>query len=357
MKLFAIYGFVVLCLLATLFHPRTIDSANLTSVKDTLQTSRLSANARVDYTGTAVGGSNVRLKTSSSSPSYTITTNNINQGDSLTIGTHSYTVIGINDSSNFTVTPVIASGDDTDNGPIYLKIRPQHVVTFHTATAVPDGFFQVLLPSDPSTGNDGKPDPDGYDFNTTVDVAATNVTGYTFVTGVATPSAGTGCTSPSNYHCFEVHYSGSGAIGTTITITIGNTSGTNTPIAPATGTSHTEGTADTYPVLVKNFSAGSNPNSASPVDKTTAEVAHIESVRVTATVLPTISLTITGVAAGQTRCGVTTDVTTTALAVPFGTMSLNTFKNAAHLLTVNTNASGGYALTAQKINLLAKTAI
>lgn len=361
------YGFLVFCFLGVLSHPTHLESANLISVKDTLQTSRLSVHARVNSTGTAVGSSTVTIQSSTGADSAgeqanTISTANLKAGDALTIGTGSYTVVGIQSSTVFTVTPVLASGDADNNDPVYLNMKPRHVITFTTTTAVSGGFFQVLLPADSnaSTHHDGKADDAGYDFGSgSIDVAASDVGVYDFVTGVATYSGNTGCTAPANYHCFEVHYSGAGSIGQAITITIGNTSGSNTPIAPATSGSHTEATADTYPILIKNFATGANPNSATPVDATTARVAHIEAVRVTATVDPTISLTITGVAAGQTRCGVSTDISTATgtnapLAVPFGTMTLNTFKNLAHQLTVNTNAASGYVVTASENDQLGK---
>ncbi len=355
------YGLLVLCILGVLTHPTPLSSANLTSVKDTLQTSRLSVRARVDSTGTSAGSSRVKIKTSASAPANTISTAPLRAQDSLTIGTGTYTVVDIYDADEFDVSPVLASGDADDNDPVYLKMRPQHVIQFTTASGIANGFFQVLLPADTVAPNDGNPDDEGYDFNTTVDVAAPSDVGSTFdfVAGVATPSGGSGCTSPANYHCFEFHYSGSGGVGQAFTLTIGNTSGTNTPIAPATGTAHTEGVSDTYPVIVKAFGAEANPNSATPIDTTTARVAHIESVRVTATVDPTISFTITGVAASQTRCGVATDVSTSTgvnapLIVPFGTMTLNTFKNAAHQLTVNSNAGSGYVVTASENDQLGK---
>lgn len=354
-----VFGIVTISIAAALFVPKHLSSANLVSAKDTLQTSRLSVRARIDAAGTAVGSSTVTIKTSASAPENTISTANMKAGDDLYINSNLYTVIDILSASSFTVDPVVAAGDADDNDPVYIKIAPQHVVTFETVTAVANGFFQVLLPADTVNPNDGNPDDEGYDFNSSVTVAASDVSGYDFVTGVATVAGATGCTAPANYHCFEVHYSGTGSIGTTITVTIGNTNGTNTPIAPATGTAHTEGTADTYPFLIKNFSAGSNPNSATPVDNSTGRLAHIEAVRVTATVDPTISFTITGIAAGQTRCGTSTSVSTAAgtnapLAVPFGTMSLNTFKTLAHQLTVSTNATGGYAVTATENDQLGK---
>ncbi len=355
---------LILSLLVTvsLIFPHQTDSANLTVVKDTLQSSRISNYARVDATGTFAGSSTVVLKTAASAPANTVSTANFRIGDSLTIGTGTYTVVGIKNASEFSVSPVLAAGDDDDNDPIYLKSKPQHVVTFNTASAVADGYFRVLIPADATTPNDGNPDDQGFDFGGgTITVAASTTalaSEYTFVAGVATVSGGTGCTSPANYHCFEVHYSGSGGVGKAITINIGQTGGTNSLIAPAPGGSHTEATADTYTFQVKNYD-----NIDASVDATSGKIAVIESVRVTATGDPTITFTIAGVASGANPCGTgvanQTDVDTTTgtnapLAVPFGTLGLNAFKDAAHLLTVSTNASNGYIVTAQENDQLGK---
>lgn len=358
MKSLFSYGLIVLGFSWILFNPPTLYSANLTSTKDSLQTSRLSVNARVDSTGTSVGGSNVKIQSSASAPSNTITTANINVGDTLTIGASTegyYTVRGIVDSLNFTVDPVLETGDADNNDLIYFKSKPRHVITFSTKTAVPNGFFQILLPADATTPNDGKPDDQGYDFNTTVDVASTDAGVYDFVAGVATPSGTGACTAPANYHCFEIHYSGVGSIGQAISITIGNTSGSNTPIAPAP-TNTTLGTAETYGVLVKNFGALADPNTATPVDTATIKVAHIEAVRVTATVDPTISMTICGadtcndveptdVVDGETLSN-NTGATSTGTAVALGTLDLLTARLQAQKITVATNGSGGYVLSA-----------
>lgn len=353
MKSFSIYGFFVLCLFAALLRPSPTSSANLTSVKDTLQTSRLSWGARIEADGTDAGSSRVQIQSAPAVPYNSTSTANLKSGDSITINANAYTIVGIIDADEFTVSPVVVAGDDDDGDPIQMRMNPRHAVTFTTTSAVSGGFFQILLPADATTPNDGNIDDEGYDFNTSVTVTSPADVGSTFdfVTGVATPSGGTGCTSPANYHCFEVHYSGAGAIGQTFTIYIGETGGANTPIAPGETAAHTEGTADTYPVLVKNFASGSNPNSASPVDSSSIRVAHIESVRVTATVDPTISFSIAGVDTSTTTCGATPDINTVTavnapLAVPFGTLTLNTFKDASHLLTVSTNASNGYVVTA-----------
>lgn len=357
MKSLFSYGLLVLCFVGALAYPAQLESANLTSAKDALSTSRLSVYARVDSAATTTGGSNVKIQSSASAPANTITTANINIGDSLIIGTGAYTVVGVVDSLNFTVTPVLLAGDTDNNDVIYLKSKPIHTVSFSTKTAVPNGFFQVLLPADATTPNDGNPDDQGYDFNTTVTVTSPSDVGatYDFVTGVATASGGTGCTSPANYHCFEVHYSGVGSIGQALTLTIG--SGANTPIAPAPGNT-TEATAETYGVLIKNFGSEANPNSATPVDTASIKVAHIESVRVTATVDPTISMII----CGDTDCAVqdvdpgdvvdgetlstNTGGTSSGTAVALGTLDLLAARLQAQKITIATNGVGGYALTA-----------
>lgn len=334
----------------SLLIPHQLESANLTNTKDTLQSSRLSFNGRVK-SPTAALSSHVWIYTVASAPAYSITTNPLTAGDSLTIGTGAYTVVDVIDSDEFTVSPVLASGDADDTDPIYLKTKPQHVVTFNTTAAIANGYFRILIPADATTPNDGNPDDQGFDFNTTVDIVGTNTTGYTFASTVnaATVSGGTGCTSPANYHCFEYHYSGAGGVGTAISLSIGNTNGTNTPIAPNTGTSHTEGTADGYTYQVRHYDSNNLL-----IDQTNGRVALIESVKVTATVDPTITFSIAGRAAATTNCNVTADITTTALSVPFGTMSLNTFVNGAHDLNVSTNADYGYAVTASEDDQLGK---
>lgn len=357
----AIFFTIVSLEISSLVVPHTIDSSSLGSTKDTLQSSRLSGNFRVNGTITTAGGSVLTILTSASDPANTISTDNLKPNDVLYINGNTYTISAIVDASSVEVTPVLAAPDVVNGTPVYMKQMPRHVVTFTTASAIPNGFFQILLPAAVSNSNDAKPDSTGFDFNGPVNVTAvaSPSANYNFVTGVATASGGTGCTAPANYHCFEVHYSGTGSIGAVITIFIGNTNGVNTPIAPNEASGHTPGSADTYSFLVKQFSANQNPNTASPVDSTTGRLAVNEAVRVTATVAPTITFSIQGVASAQTRCGVATNVDTSTgtnapLAVPFGTLSLNTFSNAAHLLTVSTNAANGYAVTAVENDQLGK---
>lgn len=348
-----------LCFLVSGLYPKLSNSANLGVTKDTLQSSRLSFAGRV-VAPTVAGSTTVWINTSPAAGFYSVSTAGLKIGDALTIGTGSYTIASIIDADQFTTTVALAAGDADVADVIYYKAKPQHVITFTTATAIASGFFRVLIPAATSSFNDGVPDSTGFDFNTTVDVTATDVAGYTFAAPVATVSGGTNC--PSGWHCFEYHYVGAGGVGTAITLTIGNTSGANTPIAPAPAAAHVQATADTYSIKVQNFTNASDPT-GTPPDQTQGKIAVIESVRVTATVDPSISFSIAGVASGANPCGTgatnATDIDTTTgvnapLAVPFGTLALNTFVDAAHLLTVSTNAVNGYIVTAQENDQLGK---
>lgn len=351
-------GLFTLFLFATLVQPEPLESANLVSVSNTLQSARLSWGARVEADGTDEGASRVQIQSAPATPLNSTSTANLHSGDTVLINANSYTVVDIIDADEFSVTPVVQSGDADDGDPIYMEMKPRHVITFDTATAVPNGYFRVLIAADATGDNDGNIDDDGFDFGggglNSVDVVAADVGNYDFVTGVSTDSGSTGCTSPANYHCFEAHYSGNGGIGTTVTINIGNTNGTNSLISPGETSSHTEATADTLFYQVRNYSA-----SNVLIDSSTGVIALIEAVRVTATVDPTITFTIAGVDTGTSICGATPDIDTTTgvnspLAVPFGSLSLNTFVDAGHNLTLSTNADGGAAVTAVEDDQLGK---
>lgn len=325
------------------FSTSSVHAANLTTAKDTLQSSRLSFNGRV-ASPTVAGSPQVTIDGSVSGNFTSITTAGLKPGDQLIIGgTNTYTVSSIINTTTFTVTTPLASGDADAGDPIYYKAKPQHVLSFVTATAVNGGFFRVLIPAATTNANDGLADITGFDFASGVTATGTNATGYTFVAGVATASGGTNCAA--GYHCFEFHYTGAGAAGTTITLSLGNTDGSNTMIAPAPTATHTVGVADPYAYRIQQFTNGSDPT-ATAVDDVTGRIALIEPVLVTATVDPSITFTITGIASAQSACGLTTSVATTNYSVPFGSLTINTFKVAAQLLSISTNAASGYAVTA-----------
>ncbi len=101
--------------------------------------------------------------------------------------------------------------------------------------------------------------------------------------------------------------------------------------------------ATTYYV---RFSTYNNVDCAtSPVDNQTIAFIYTNGQLVSATVDPTLSFTIAGVASGQTVNGATTTVTSTATTVPLGTLTTGSNSIAAQDLTVGTNAQGGYTVT------------
>lgn len=80
------------------------------------------------------------------------------------------------------------------------------------------------------------------------------------------------------------------------------------------------------------------------------QVAVIAGVTTTATVTASLSVTVAAVADTLTVNGQDLDVTSTSSTVPFSTLTVNTFKAAAHDLTVSTNAAGGYTTSVRQID-------
>lgn len=334
--------------IAGLFYPNQTKSANLTVVKDTLQSSRMSFSGRVSPPTVALS-THIWIYGTVFGNYTSVSTAGLKPQDIIKIGANNYTIASIIDADEFTLTTALQTGDDDNGEAIYFSAKPQHVITFKTASAVPNGFFQVLIPAATTNFADSIPDITGFDFATGVTPNAADATGYIFVSEVATVSGGTSC--PSSWHCFEFHYDGIGGIGTDITITLGNTNGTNTMIAPAPSASRVANTADAYTYRVKNFTNGADPETTTPSDDATGKIAVIEPVRITATVDPSITFKIEGTSTGS-HCSLTTDVATTATAVSFGILARNTFKSGAQQLTISTNAVSGYAVTAIENNAM-----
>lgn len=312
------------------FYKPPMARADITTFKDTLSTSRLSIIGRVGSTS----GSSFTFNATPSTPAFSTSSANLTPGDTVYFSVGSNGTVGsIVSSTTFTTTSV-PSPTPTTGSYIYYKSIPTHTITLTTTDTVPNGSFLVKIPASATNSDNNLPDIDGFDFNTTPTVAGTDVTGYNFMFEAATESAS--CTA--GYHCFVFPYAGTGVPGS-VTLTIGNL------IAPAPASGHDIGVADTYAISIEQYESGAS----TPSFTSASRIALLESVRVSATVDPSISFSITGVAASTTACGVSTSIatdTTTALSVPFGSMTLNTFKQAAHNLLVSTNANNGYAVTA-----------
>ncbi|MBL7078300.1 hypothetical protein ISS42_01415 [Candidatus Shapirobacteria bacterium] len=334
--------------LAGFSFPRPLDSANLTSASNTLETSRLSFHGK-NFEQLTAGTSIIKMATSGT-PS--VSTSNIFPGDTVvyTATSNTYTVDYTIDADEFAVTAALDAADDDANDEFVIDRTATHTVAFTTTSAIADGAIKVRIKADDTTPNDGHPDNDGWDFNSIAgsDVACPGdvATKYDFVTATATASAGSGCAA--GYHCFECRYSGPGNPGESLSMTIGADPEIINP-APASGHTVSPATADTYSIIIDNLNA-----SNVAVDSTTVKVAVIESVRVTASVDPTISFSIAALNVGSTACGNALDISSTATTVPFGSLSLGAFVDLAQNLTVSTNADGGYVVTTIENNQLAR---
>lgn len=320
-----------------------VNSANLTNVSDTLSTSRLSFVGR-EASGNSVGSGIVNIDATPNAYESTSSAN-LFTNDWLAIGNGGlfgqYQVTGITSPTQIQVNPVLAAGQATAGQFIIATRSATHTISFTTVSAVPNGGFRVLIPavSNAANARDGIPDQGGFDFNAGPSVTCpTNTAGYGFTTGVATPSAQV--INGITYHAFTCNYAGTGTIGQVFTngIVIGTT---NPLINPAPKANHVEGTADTYTFVLQQLDT-----TGTVIDQTIGGLAVVESVRVTATVDPQITFRVGGVTNGITACGLTTSITTTSTSIPFGSVAISSFTNAAQALSVSTNAVSGYAVTA-----------
>lgn len=320
-------------------------SASLTSVSSTLSNSRLSFKGALT-TGNLAGSSQVLLETTTGDrPSTTsaqlLTDDVVAIGDTSSLG--SYTITGIDSAGVFNVTPVLLAGDADNDDDVISTQSATHTVRFTTANAIPNGTFRILVPSENSNTDaaDGIPDAGQFDFGNSAPTVTcpADITGYDFVAGAATASAIT--IGSQDYHSYVCAYSGNGAIGSPFNGTTNDPITINSIINPAPKVAHSTGSADTYKIIVQHLNSSFAVN-----DSTSISVGVIEAVRVTATVAPQITFQISGTANGTSACGQTTDVTTTAAAVPLGELSISAFTDAAQALSVSTNAANGYVVTA-----------
>lgn len=343
-----------------LSRPAKVDTASLTSASATLSNSRLSYRAGINS-----GTSGSSLVTIDSSGNADNDTDHLFPSDVICIadatfagcqGQTTYTVNNIVDSTNFGInTPLSATLGQAD-----LAIATQSgtlTIAVTTANAVPsNGDILVTIPSinHATQGNDGFPDTNsavsgnGFDLNSIgtgdITVGSSGCANNWTVSSVAAGDV-------SNDHRIRIDRStNSCAAGSTITITVGD--GAPNLINPAPITSgHTQGTSDIYTINVITRDGSDNQ-----IDTVDVDVAPIEAVLVSATVDETLTFTIAGVSSSSTAaCDQTMNITTTAMSVPFGTLiNTDTFTDGAQLLTLSTNADGGYSVRTEENDQLGR---
>ncbi len=82
-------------------------------------------------------------------------------------------------------------------------------------------------------------------------------------------------------------------------------------------------------------------------DSGALRVAIIDDVNITATVGTSLTFSISGVNSGESCVGATTNATSTATAITFGTLSTAASSTACQQLSVSTNAANGFVVTVQ----------
>lgn len=347
-KKFLTTSFLIFLITFLFLSPKTANAGALDSVSDTLSTSRLSFFGQI---GTGSTATELTINVGSSGPS--TDTANLFPGDTVLLGNDDtaseYTVDDIVSSSQFTTTSGVDSADNDTNDVIVASRSATHTISLAANSVISNGSFEVLIKSTSNSdkSKDGLPDQDGFDFgDDSVDpsVVCEKSSGsgtYSFSAGTAKYYGETGCTANGGYHCFECTYTGDSAADDVVSITIGATQPLINPSPDGVGS---PGDADDYIIKVRHKN-----NGGVTIDDKDASVAVVESVRVSATVDPTITFEINGISADSgSYCGVSRDsgsIDTTAYSVPFGSLVLGAFNDAVQELTCITNADSGYSVT------------
>ncbi|MFZ6034535.1 MAG: hypothetical protein ACOYUB_00060 [Patescibacteria group bacterium] len=342
------------------------ETANFTNATDTLSNARFSYRA-----GVASGGAGASIVTIDSTGNADNDTDHLFPKDVVCFagatldgcyGQATYTVANIISGTSFNFTPPLGG---TALGAADLAISTQsaiHTLSFTLANAVPStGDIYITIPAvDANTvTNDYFPDTantvaaNGFDLG---GVGTGDITvGSSGCNNNWTVSTVTAGTASTDHTVLIDRHTDTCAAGSTITVTIGDASNKLINPAPANDTTtpnHTQGVSDVYTLNVKTRDGGDNT-----LDQSNIKVAVVEGVLVSATVDETLSFTVAGTSPGS-YCGQTTDVTTTATSVPWGTISnFAAFQEAAQTLTVSTNADSGYSVKVEENDQMGKDGI
>lgn len=353
---------------------KTVNSAPPTNVKNTLSSSQLSFFGRLSI-GPSIGDSIIRLSTTAGTAPST-NTNNLFVGDTIAIGTTGagagltgpltiYTVKDIGNTALIQLNTGIGQSNAFTGAAVIATRSAIHTISFTPQSNQTGGFWQFLIKATSRSGEsqqDGIPDQQGFDLGQDVGGTTTGLGTRLKVEDVTCPNWGVGATTAysvgttaiigsSSYHVITCALGAgvSNAVGVGYSAVIGRDLATGSQLINPTAkdTSHTEGVADIYSFYVRHLDNGSNVIDADTIQ---GKIAVIESVRVTATVDPSITFTIgtSNVGTGGTPCGLTLNsqaANVTATAVPFGSITLGAFNDLAQQLSCVTNAANGYVVT------------
>lgn len=365
-KLTKLLALFILFASLTFLLPQKTKSVPPSQVKDTLSSSQLSYFGRL-ASGVTTGDSIVKIGTTNPSN----TTNNLFIGDTIAIGTNTvngpltqYILNGIGDTISLQLNSGISSANAFAGAAVIATRSAIHTISFNPESNSTGGFWEFLIKATNRSGetfNDGIPDQEGFDLGATTPSSGANGLGTRLkLTDITCPNWGIGTTTAysigtttlngSLYHVISCYLGigGTNQIGTSYVATIGKDLATGSQLinpSPKVGT-HTEGTADVYTFFIRHKDSG---NLLIPNDTFQGKIAVVESVRVTATIDPTLTFMIDAVGAGSgaTRCGnllPSAAANTTATAVQYGSISIGSANDLAQRLSCVTNGSG-YVVT------------
>ena len=233
---------------------------------------------------------------------------------------------------------------------VVVPVTATHKVQFTTTPVVGSGHIVLTFPGTVSTS--ASPSASTFGLN---GLTSANASTYIQVNGATCTSWTISTTDTPTMDCL-LDTTGITA-STIVTILIGCTtqsSGNCTASSPRlinpTKSNTTAGVSDTWKLTIKT-----QDNNGIDQDTTSVKIATIESVQVQAQVDPTLTFTIAAVS-GAINTGNTTGCTntesvnsgiaSTATNINLGLLSTATINIAAQLITISTNSSYGYALTA-----------
>lgn len=326
-------------------------AASLASTSATLTTSRPSASAPITA-NIAANATQVNVTDSFTSPTIWLASDSATFRPDTSETLRTVTIASASASSGGARTIYFVAGPTSTfhaGDALTVPITSLHTIRFTTVNPIPaSGKIVINYPA--LTGNDAtaqaSPSASTFQFNA---LASANIT----ATGV---TCSTYTISAPNITC-NVNASGVAA-NTLVTLNIGCsaangagscTTGVPTLINP-TKSNTTAGSADTWTVNVSTQDSSGNG-----VDTSRIRIATVEAVQVQATVDPTLTVTIAGLANGanfqssSTACASETSnagLDATASFVNLGILASGTINKSGQTITVSTNAANGYTITA-----------
>lgn len=338
-----------------------INSIPPKNVRDVLSNSQLSYYGGVGN-GNVANDSILKLDLGASFPSKT--SNNLFIGDTIAIGLGGsqsiYTVKDIGDTKTIMLNTGISAVAIPYGGSVISTRSAIHTVYFEPQVNALNGLWQFLVKATSTAGesnSDKIPDQNGFDAGALTAAAVTCPFGGGAATVGSTLAVTSGSPSVTSYYHVVQCPAGAGntnpvGVGGSMIVGVGN----SMLINPSRSQSSAEGNADVLTFIVRHLDSGSLL-----LDQSFGKIAVVESVRVTATVDPTLTFTIdnTGTTAiGSTACGAGTSLasgasSTTSDMVAFGSLTIGTTGNQlAQRLSCITNASGGYVVTAYEAGVM-----